>query len=161
MPRSAKVDIIIQVVVNNVRYTATKKEVVPQDDFAGVSIAEADIKEEQVPWPTVNLRVDVTAVPELDRTMAVRLLARAPHAEPVVYKRSVKARSGSTSFAAVAPASTRSGPSASSASGSSTPPRRSQPSRSARPAAISLATPVLVPKLQILTLWTWVSSPCL
>ncbi|KFG80713.1 hypothetical protein MANI_119522 [Metarhizium anisopliae] len=72
MPRSAKVDIIIQVVVNNVRYTATKKEVVPQDDFAGVSIAEADIKEEQVPWPTVNLRVDVTAVPELDRTMAER-----------------------------------------------------------------------------------------
>ncbi|KID98677.1 hypothetical protein MAJ_05333, partial [Metarhizium majus ARSEF 297] len=103
LPWSAKVDVSIQVVVNNVRYRATKKGVVPKDDVVGVSIAQADVQEETVVWPTVNLDVDVTAVAELERTMAVRLLARAPHAEPVVYKGAVKAKSGSTTFAAVTP----------------------------------------------------------
>lgn len=103
LPRSAKVDVSIQVVVNNVRYIATKKEVVPQDDFVGVSIAEADIKKEQVPGPTVHLQFDVAGGSGLDRAMAVRLLERRAHAETVVYKGSVRTKPGSTSFPPVAP----------------------------------------------------------
>ncbi|KAF5137615.1 hypothetical protein E5D57_001394 [Metarhizium anisopliae] len=103
LPWSAKVNISIQVAVNNVRYIATKKEVVPQDDFVGVSIAEADIKEEQVPGPTVHLNVEVKGGSGLDRAMAVHLLKTTAHAENTVYKGSVRTKPGSTSFPLVAP----------------------------------------------------------
>lgn len=103
LPWSAKVDVSIGVVVNNVRYIATKKEVVPQDDFVDVSIAEADIQEEQVPGPTVHLNVEVKGGSGLDRAMAVHLLKTTAHAENTVYKGSVRTKPGSTSFPLVAP----------------------------------------------------------
>lgn len=77
---------------------AIKYRVVPDELVNPLEtvVAEADIKEEQVPGPTVHLNVEVKGGSGLDRAMAVRLLKTTAHAENTVYKGSVRTKPGST-----------------------------------------------------------------
>ena len=98
---SGTADVNAQVIVNNVKYFATKS-VDLSNKLIQVTIAQADVKNEKIDTSGfVTLPVEVDTISQSDQVISVRLISKD---KDKVYTQAVKAQTGSQNFTApVAP----------------------------------------------------------
>ncbi|KAI4212866.1 MAG: hypothetical protein LQ351_004391 [Letrouitia transgressa] len=102
LPSSGTVDVNTQIIVNNIKYSASKSQDL-SNNLIQVSVAQADITEEKVDSSSfVSLPVEVDAAVESDQAVSVHLRSID---KDVVYIQAIKAQTGTQTFTVpVAPA---------------------------------------------------------